>query len=142
MIAPDPFERGVLEKLLAGEYEPLRILRSQLAHASVARREMTGVGFFTYFHFASEITRLAERRSIIFGDVQAAMPGLHHGVGFLLYVSDGALNMLEGYACDEPWPASIDGFELSYETGGDRELAKIVEIFSTRPLNSPRCSRP
>jgi hypothetical protein len=131
MIALNPLEKAVLEKLLSGEYEPLRVLRSQLADARVERRKNTGVGFFTYLCFANEIRRLEDKRKFIFGDVQATFPGLEGGAGFLVYVIDGALHMLEGFTYEEPWPASLENFGLFYATESERNhLAKMVEVFT------------
>jgi hypothetical protein len=36
--------------------------------------------------------------------VIARMEGLEHGAGFMLFIDDGVLVMLEGYTYDEPWP--------------------------------------
>jgi len=42
-----PFERIILDALLAGDLPDLAILRQQAMTASVTEREMTGLGFFT-----------------------------------------------------------------------------------------------
>jgi hypothetical protein len=123
-------ERAVLEKLLAGDCAHLAILRSQLRELEVDRREFTGVGFFTYFRVREDIERLNDRRRFVLGDVQASILGLNSGAGFLLYITDGALHMLEGFTFDEPWPHSIDEFHLSYDNGQIRDLGKISKIFA------------
>jgi hypothetical protein len=58
--------------------------------------------------------------------VIAKFSGLSSGAGFLLYVQDGVLHMLEGYTYDEPWPQEPLSFELSYASGGQRD-AKVSE---------------
>ncbi|HEY7297139.1 MAG TPA: hypothetical protein VH684_04305 [Xanthobacteraceae bacterium] len=123
-------ERAVLEKLLAGDCPRLGILRSQLRDVEVERREFTGIGFFIYFRVGKDIERLDGTGRFIFGDVQACISGLNYGAGFLLYVTDGALHMLEGYTYDEPWPRSIEQFELTYDNGLVRDLGKISRVFA------------
>ena len=122
------FERAVMQRLLDGEDEGLSILREQLEIIVVTKREMTGTGFYTTFSVTDGTRRLPGNLSIKFGDVIAKMPGLNWGAGFLLYVEDGALHMLEGYAYDESWPQQISAFELSYTTGHQRDLEGLQEI--------------
>jgi hypothetical protein len=37
---------------------------------------------------------------------------LQYGAGFLLYIKDGMLNMLEGYCYEDKWPNDFENFEL------------------------------
>jgi hypothetical protein len=120
-------EREVLRMLLAGDDELLSILRTQVETATVAKREMTGVGFYTTF----EISQMAPRAGNLafkFGDVDASIKGLKHGAGFLLFVKLGALEMLEGYTYDEPWPPDTSEFTLGYTTGHERDMAALRKI--------------
>jgi hypothetical protein len=61
-----------------------------------------------------------------FGDVVAALPGLTNGAGFLLYLKDGLLDMLEGYSFDEAWPVSTDVFELKYNNDRLRDWGDLA----------------
>ena len=98
-------EKRALEMLLAGADDRLAILRSQLNSATVDRREMSGVGFFTHFSIPPDGPLLvAGPRRIVLGDVYAEVNGLQHPAGFLLFVDDGALNFLECFIFDERWP--------------------------------------
>jgi hypothetical protein len=121
----EPLEVAVLAKLLDGEHPMLAALRLQLPALSVIKRERTGVGFYTSFS-VSPVTLRAPLASVRFGDVEASIPGLAHGAGFLLYVDDGLLQMLEAYSYDEAWPQQVTEFSLAYSTP-DRtaELAKL-----------------
>ena len=112
----EPLEAAVLEKLLDGDHPVLTALRHQLPGTRVTSRELTGVGFFTTFSVAAGPLDRAPIVRAIFGDVVATIPGLAHGAGFLLYLEDGLLHMLEGYtyADAEPWPERIDEFSLGY----------------------------
>lgn len=114
-----------MDKLLAGEHPVLEALREQFRASQVSKRELTGCGFFTYFKVDPTIsaapTNLA---SIKLGDVDAKISGLEHGAGFVLFVTDGYLDNLEGYSYDELWPTTISDFMLTY-MGGKRELAAL-----------------
>ena len=117
-------EREVLRMLLAGDDEFLSTLRTQLETATVAKREMTGVGFYTTFEISPTAPR-AGNLAFKFGDVDASIRGLKYGAGFLLFVKLGALQMLEGYTYDEPWPADTSEFTLGYTTGHQRDLVAL-----------------
>ena len=115
MLPLNRLERAVLEKLLAGDASVLGTLRQQLCAASVAKRELTGVGFFCTLVVPSAEPAVAEITGQgPFGDVEADIEGLQHGAGFLLWLKDGRLSMLEGFSYDEPWPSEVDRFELKY----------------------------
>jgi hypothetical protein len=107
-------ETNVMEMLLSGDDSTLEVLRQQYRAANVAKRELTGVGFFITFTIPSQIARIEGNPSFDFGDVAAQIVGLQRGSGFVLHVRDGALNFLEGYSYDEPWPNDVDHFQLSF----------------------------
>lgn len=97
-------ETTLIGMLVAGEHPVLAILREQLAVAEVADRELSGVGFFTHFRVPDAAPRVEQGRLAI-GDVYAEVAGLEHAAGFLLFVTNGALDMLEGFIVDGRWPA-------------------------------------
>jgi hypothetical protein len=101
--------------LLAREEPSFAVLRQQLRLSRVARREMTGAGFYTYLEVAATAPRLATptRQRTVSG-VLAEIEGLQHGAGFILFIVDGLLDNLEGFSYDEPWPATIGAFRLKY----------------------------
>ncbi len=116
-------EYAVLDKLLAGHDPRLRLLREQLEGCRIESREFTGKGFLTEL----AVLRPARRTPLDIhagrlDDVLATIDGLEHGAGFLLYITDGELDALEGYSYGEPWPDVIRGFELSYAEGPTRDL--------------------
>ena len=107
-------ERAVIEKLLAEGPTILEPLRQQAAAASVSRREATGVGFSIDIVVPPNVPRaMIEPRGHL-SDVDAHMPNLSNGAGFVLFLKDGALDRLEGYTYDEPWPDRTNEFTLSY----------------------------
>jgi hypothetical protein len=46
-----PFERIILDALVAGDTAELAVLREQVAAASATAREFTGVGFFATWRY-------------------------------------------------------------------------------------------
>jgi hypothetical protein len=109
-----PLESHVLAMLLRGDDEVRRVLRLQAEELEVTSRKLTGVGFFTEFTVPSYVPRIPESPTLKFGNVNGSAENIKHGLGFLLYVADGALSMLEGYTYDDPWPEEIRGLVLSY----------------------------
>ena len=106
-------EKEVLELTLGGDDPFLSTLREQLAVCRVRDRELTGVGFYTCLSIPATAPRLEATVESPFGDVVAEIEGLKEGAGFLLYVKDGALDMLEGYTFGESWPEDVTEFRLS-----------------------------
>lgn len=115
-------EQRVLEMLLSGRDEVLTILRQQAQGLQVSSREMTGVGFYTEFLVPPEAALVPGRPTFKLGDVNGTADNVGHGLGFLLYVKDGALSMLEGYTYDEPWPDEVRGLVLTYASNEGRKL--------------------
>ena len=109
-----PLERQVIATLLAPDHPVMDALRRQLDACSVASREFTGHGFFSTLVVADGVEAApVTRKRLALGDLTAAIDGLEHGAGFVLFVRDGVLHMLEGFAYDEPWPSAIGRFEIT-----------------------------
>src|SRR6266478_4462503 len=107
-----PLERAVIEKLLADGPTTLEPLRQQAAMASVSSRELTGVGFFTEIGLPPNVPRAKIEPHAHLSDVDAHLPNLKNGAGFVLFLKDGALERLEGFTYDEPWPDRTDEFTM------------------------------
>ena len=105
-------EQAVIAALLDKGGEPYATIREQFAHATVAERSFSGVGFFTEFVLPPDAPVRRDLADITFGEVEADFPGLQNGAGFVLFIRDGAVAMLEGYTYDEPWPTQTDDFTL------------------------------
>jgi hypothetical protein len=103
-----------MEWFLHGDHPILATLREQLAVASIANREFTGVGFFTNFQVPNTARRLSNLQRLVIGDLHSEVAGSEHGVGFLLFVDDGRLHFLEGFAYDAPWPGDLKLIRLCY----------------------------
>src|SRR4051812_21994815 len=120
-------ETAVMQKLLDGDSPLFESLREQFRVATVKSRELTGVGFFVDFALPPgvEPIKIGEPR-LVFGDVEATIPGLQLGAGFVLFVEHGLLQMLEGHTYGEPWPDDTTGFELRYSDPTREEVLALV----------------
>lgn len=121
--------RSVLDKLLAGEHPVLGALRVQAQHARLLTRESTGVGFYCSFDVPPDIP-IVEPRNFEIDDVNGELQGLAHGAGFVLFIRDGRLDMLEGFSYNEPWPSEIRNLKLNYH----HEPRKLkITVYSADP---------
>lgn len=115
------FERAVLEALLTGQSMALQRLRDQLKCCAVTRRDWSSAGFYTYMSVPPGVDRASTATDVVrIGDVGAEIEGLRYGAGFILYVKEGVLDVLEGYSYDEPWPEEIRAFSVKYTRSGTR----------------------
>jgi len=123
MIKLTNFEQAVMEKLLQGTHPVLIEIKRQFDSCIIKDRELTGVGFYLCFTVLDSL--LDQSVNLRFGDVAANIDGLENGAGFVLYINNGKLDMLEGYSYDESWPDSIERYTLNYVTGNNRDLMAL-----------------
>jgi len=117
-------ERAVLEKSLSYDSADAVLLR-QIPHLMVERRSFSGVGFVTRFARASTPTigsggDVTKKLVNVLADIN----GISHGAGFVVNIKDGEIDWLEGYSYDEPWPSSIEQFQLKYRQGSGQSGAQ------------------
>ncbi len=125
----EKFKSDIMQMLLDGENDTLLILRKQYLNAKMTT-EFTGVGFFTHFEIPESVSKLDPPRSFQIGDIHCQMNGLQYGAGFVIFVKNGTLIMLEGYTYDEKWPDVITDYHLSYLSGEnlpseERDMEKL-----------------
>ena len=72
-------------------------LERQLAAATVTERENSGAGFFTTISVPDGPPRVNSPKVLGY-ETHAHVKGMEYGLGFVLFMKDGALDMLEGYA--------------------------------------------
>jgi hypothetical protein len=93
----------------------LACLREQRAAATIVSRELSGVGFFVDFQVPDSAPLCGTKPDFTLTDVEATMAGLAHGAGFVLFVREGRITMLEGFCYDESWPDTLGDFQLRYD---------------------------
>ncbi len=102
-------ELTVIEMLL--ENNNCTNFKEQVKDIRVISREMTGVGFFTTLYTTKDFS--CQKKTFKVGNVHAEINDLKYGAGFLLYIENNGLKMLEGYSYDEKWPIKITNFSLN-----------------------------
>ena len=89
-------EKRAMQMLLAGDDHRLAVLRAQLDRVTVTERIYSDSGFFTHFGVPESSPRLsADSSSMVIDDVHAELRELKYPVACILFVRDGALDMLE-----------------------------------------------
>lgn len=95
------FERDVVDWILRGDASFLEVLRQQVTAASVSAREFTGVGFYVDLVFPDDVSRLDEsfgtELDLTIGNVGAVFEDVNVEAGFVLFVTGGRIDVLEGY---------------------------------------------
>jgi hypothetical protein len=98
-----PIEREVLE-ITAAEYSgSAYVLRRQIDTAQVTSFENSGAGFFSELAVADDAPLLSETSPL--SGAYGSVLGIEHGMGFIVFLRDGRLSMIEGY-CDAGGPTT------------------------------------
>ena len=95
-------EKGVLRSIINGQ--PCNHARylPQVDNCVVDKKEHTGVGF--YYYLKVENTA-AETERLILSRSEGVLPGAFGGtIGFVLYINNGLLQMLEGFTYEGEMP--------------------------------------
>ena len=77
----------------------------------------TGAGLYTALEVPSDAILEGIKSPV--GDVGAAVAGLEHGMGFLLWLEDGRMHQLEGYSYEES-TSDLDFERVDFGTVGPR----------------------
>ncbi len=110
-----PLERDVLAMIVGGNDADFKILQEQVAATHVRARDFTGAGFYTRFEVPVGVRRIDGNKTLRLGQhVRAELEGLDFGAGFVLFVNDGAIEVLEGFTYGEAWPSVVGRYALSY----------------------------
>ena len=89
-------------------------LKRQMERATVVKRENTGSGFFTTIAVSIDAPQLNAPR-VLGHETQARVHGLGHDLGFVLFMEEGRMHFLEGYAWGSESTASLDLLDLTFE---------------------------
>ena len=73
-------------------------LREQIATAQVTDFENTGAGFFSTVKVSAETPRLTEQSPL--DAATGSVADIPHGMGFLVFLEDGHIALIEGYTYD------------------------------------------
>jgi hypothetical protein len=101
-------------------------LQCQLAAATVTERENSGAGFFTTIRVPEDPPRVNSPK-VLGHETHAHIRGMEYGLGFVLFMRDGALDMLEGYALAGSTSA-LDLTDLQFE---------VFRVAQTQALPAP-----
>jgi len=108
----DDFEKILMQFILREPTGQNVLLAQQYAVSEITSRKFTGCGFFTDFYIPNKTFTLPESVNLelwCLGELE----GVEHGVGFILFVRDGVISMLEGYVNTGAWPEYIGKFQLN-----------------------------
>ena len=89
-------------------------LERQLTVATVTERENTGGGFFTDIAVPEDVPAL-DNPKVLGCETAARVAGLQHGLGFVLFMENGRLHLLEGYAWAPESTAALNLSDLEFE---------------------------
>jgi len=95
-----PLERAVLDATCRMHLADKPALEAQVASATVVSRENTGAGFYTDFTVTHDSSMAVSGERLRNGP-SAKVEGLKYGMGFILWLTDGFANCIEGYSYDE-----------------------------------------
>jgi len=118
-------ENAVMQAMLDGSDEVLRVLRGQFESAVPKGRETSTGGFTTGFSVSEGAARLSPPGTFTIEDVDAEIEGLENGAGFELFVVGGVIDRLECFSYDERWPAEIGRFKVFYHSGQKRNMSSL-----------------
>jgi hypothetical protein len=107
-----PIEREVLE-ITAAEYPAsAEALCQQIDAARVISFKNSGAGFFSDLVVATNAPLLTEKSPLngAYGNVL----GIEHGIGFIVFLKDGRLSMIEGYCNGDVSTTEVDFLRVVY----------------------------
>jgi hypothetical protein len=114
--------------LLAGDDSTLLQLRKQYASADIVSKERSPVGFFTRFSLQGKTGLRVDDKTFQIGDVDGSIDGVSGSVGFVFFVKNGLLLMLEGHTCAaDRWPDDEGEIVLTYLSGEERDIERLRE---------------
>ena len=102
----EEFERDVISWIAKETPQYEQQILSQYNSCRIKSRRFTGHGFFTDFEVADTSDSLGDFNETL-GALGLDINRLRHGTGYILFVKDGLITCLEGYAYDEPVPEDI-----------------------------------
>lgn len=119
-------ERDAIGRIVAEAPEYRVMLDHQLQSVMVEKRENTGGGFLTTLLVAEATT--IEIPSPLGLNVYGSIDGMAYGLGFLLFIENGLISLLEGY--------SVGG-----EDTADLDFERVAYTITSKPVPRPEIVR-
>lgn len=134
----EEFEKSIMDKLLFGENEVLKILKKQYQSSTIETREFDGIGFFTYFKTDKKLN-LKDNLSFHIGDIYGISKKEREiMLDFILFIRNGAIEHLEGCTFGaKDWITDYDDIELVYDNIIERDLGEYKTIPKDRENLKP-----
>jgi hypothetical protein len=107
-------ELAALHSIFSETAELAPGLERQLATATVTERENSGAGFFTRIAVGGDAPAVNSPK-VLGHETSARVAGLDDGLGFVLFMEQGRLHLLEGYANSPESTAALDLAHVSFE---------------------------
>jgi hypothetical protein len=105
-------EKAVIERFLADPAVKPNKRSVDFEAVNVSSREFTGAGFLTDFQRTDELKLFDESVSLRWGKVGARLNASQTDTGYLVYIDEGYLSMIEGYTYGEDWPVEVEQLEI------------------------------
>jgi hypothetical protein len=108
-----PIERAVVDAT-AQDYPHLaEALMRQMESAQVAKFENTGGGFFSTVTVAAASPPLLDKSPL--DGAHGTVKGMEYGMGFLIFLEDGRMSLIEGYSEGGDDTTGIDFEHVEFE---------------------------
>jgi hypothetical protein len=109
-------EAAVLRAICEMHLSDRAALEAQLSTAALISRENTGAGFYTNFVVEPSASAAIAGERLRNGP-EARIEGLQHGMGFILWLTEGYASSLEGYSYEES-TIGVDLEQVGFEMLG------------------------
>ena len=106
----------VMRRILKETGLNMPIIKLQYETAEISETKMYERGFDMVFRVKDGCPTLSDKSTQTIGTVQAKLPDLDHGMGFILWVKNGVIQSLEGYSYDEKLPEFPGKYTLDWGT--------------------------
>ena len=120
-----PIERAVLEATAQDYPQSADALRLLAETAMVSDFENTGAGFFSTIVVANDGPALDEKSPL--DGAYANVEGIEHGMGFLVFLREARVYLIEGYCHGDVSTVGVDFSRVNFDL---RPWSKAVELTS------------
>ena len=104
---------AVVCRILKETGAEMPVFEQQYACSEIVETTVCERGFYMTFRVKEGCPVAVGNGTKTFGTVEAQLPELSRGMGFILWVKDGLIHSLEGYTYEEKLPERAEGYRLS-----------------------------